>query len=262
MALTALEVNDTRVSDLSPLAGLKPDDDLVHPAEYHQGSGRVRGMKSLTNIGVGWGERDQFSPEEFWQKYDAGRFGQPVALAATASGGAITTFNDPAFKKWEKEVAALPAENKWMLSSKLQALNPGFDGNETHKIEDGVVTELTFISENVTDLSPVRALSGLNNLTCRGPAWDHHSQLSDLSPLYGMKLTTLNCADCQVTDLSPLKGIRLSSLDVRGTAVFDLSPLQGLPLMKLACCETSISDLSPLKGMHLEELNCRASRRV
>ena len=77
MALTALEINDTRVADLSPLEGLKLTTILFTPKAIAKGLDVIRQMKSLTNIGVGWGERDQFSPEEFWQKYDAGRFGRP-----------------------------------------------------------------------------------------------------------------------------------------------------------------------------------------
>ena len=36
-------------------------------------------------------------------------------------------------------------------------LNPGFDGKVTPMIENGVVTELQFVTDNVTDISPVRA---------------------------------------------------------------------------------------------------------
>jgi hypothetical protein len=36
--------------------------------------------------------------------------------------------------------------------------------------------------------------------------------VSDLSPLKGMKLTTLHCDGTKVTDLSPLKGMPLSEL--------------------------------------------------
>ena len=52
------------------------------------------------------------------------------------------------------------------LPSPVRELNPGFDGKVagydgkgTPKIENGVVTELSFLADNVTDISPVRALS-------------------------------------------------------------------------------------------------------
>ena len=54
------------------------------------------------------------------------------------------------------------------VAAKLKERNPGFDGKETHKVEGGVVTFLFFWADNVTDLSPVRALTGLQTLNCAG----------------------------------------------------------------------------------------------
>ncbi len=89
-----------------------------------------------------------------------------------------------------KDVAALFAEPQVKaVVKKLQELNPGFDGNEKHKIEKGVVTELQLYTKNVTDISPVRALQGLKVLTCGGGG----PKFSDLSPLKGMHLTALTC---------------------------------------------------------------------
>jgi len=50
------------------------------------------------------------------------------------------------------------------VAAKLKELNPGFDGKVMHKIENGVVTELGFVADNVTDIAPVRALEGLKTL--------------------------------------------------------------------------------------------------
>ena len=69
---------------------------------------------------------------------------------------------------------ALPAEQQIeAVSKKLMELNPGFDGKVAGsrgkalpKIEKGVVTELGFATDNVTDISPVRALVGLKQLDC------------------------------------------------------------------------------------------------
>jgi hypothetical protein len=110
---------------------------------------------------------------------------------------------------WLKKVATLPAkEQVEAVAKKLKELNPDFDGKVTHKIEDGVVTEFGFITDNVKDISPVKALTGLKALDCKGS--DHHKgKLADLSPLKDMRLTTLNCRFTQVSDLSPLKGLRL-----------------------------------------------------
>ena len=71
-------------------------------------------------------------------------------------------------------------------------LNPGFDGKVTGtdrkgppKIRSGVVTELAFSTDNVTDISPVRALLGLKELNCSGSrtaGGSSKGKLSDLSP--------------------------------------------------------------------------------
>ena len=61
----------------------------------------------------------------------------------------------------DEDVAALPAEKQVeAVAKKLQELNPGFEGRSrrTITIKSGVVTKLEFATDNVTDISPVRAL--------------------------------------------------------------------------------------------------------
>ena len=181
----------------------------------------------------------------------------------------ITTFSDPKFQQWMKDVATMPAEKQVdAVSEKLVELNPGFDGKVggydfkgMPKIESGVVTELWLASDNVTDISPIRALVGLKILWCGGGTSNKRSILSDLSPLRGMKLTKLTCRGTKVSDLSPLQGMPLSVLFCEGTWVSDLSPLQGMPLSILVCHNTSVSDLSPLQGCKsLQSLNVGRSK--
>ena len=54
---------------------------------------------------------------------------------------------------------------------------------------DGVVTELHFGADHVTDIAPLRALPGLTFLGCRGSNWGK-GQLADLLPLIGIDLDT------------------------------------------------------------------------
>jgi Leucine-rich repeat (LRR) protein len=183
---------------------------------------------------------------------------------------------------WVEQVAALPAaEQVQAVAAKLKELNPGFDGTVNSRIIENAVTELRFCTDNVTDISPVRALTKLRLLSCRGSAGGR-GRLSDLSPLKGMKLTCLNCGCNSVADLSPLEGMPLEELilwntrvarlealqknttliwlECNGTGVSDLSPLQGMPLKILSCRGTSVTDLSPLKGMPLNVLDCGATQ--
>jgi hypothetical protein len=117
---------------------------------------------------------------------------------------------------WLKSVAAMStAKQVDAVAKKLQDLNPDFDGKTDHKVHDGVVTELQFVTDHVTDISPVRALTGLRTLDCRGGGGYYgeiKGRLADLSPLQDMKLTTLICGGTQVVDLSPLKDMKLTWL--------------------------------------------------
>jgi WD40 repeat protein len=181
---------------------------------------------------------------------------------------------------WLKQVAALPAEKQVEeVAAKLKELNPGFDGKVTPSIENGVVTGLVFSTEDVTDISPVRALTRLQGLECSAGGAVGKLRLSDLSPLKelpltylhiggtgvsdlsqlkGMKLKRLICAYTPVSDLSPLKEMPLlESLNCDGCKVSNLSPLNGLKLTELACASTKVSDLSPLQGMPLTVLQCQ-----
>ncbi|MBI3863280.1 MAG: protein kinase [Planctomycetia bacterium] len=202
---------------------------------------------------------------------------KPADDKATAglANEVVETWRTPAFEKWMKGVAALPAgEQVTAVASKLKELNPGFDGKLTHAGGVWDVRDLKIVTDNISDISPVRALARLKTFTCTGsgPA---KGILADLSPLKGMPLASLSCVYSQVSDLSPLKGMPLTELEIwaspvsdwspltelpltsfncGGSPITDLSFLQGMPLTFLNCCQTRLSDLSPIRGMNLTEL--------
>jgi serine/threonine protein kinase len=160
-----------------------------------------------------------------------------------------------ALEAWTRDVAALPAERQpEAVAAKLQELNPGFDGQIQHKIDDGAVTELQFITDNLTDLAPLRALPGLKRLACPGSA-PGQGKLADLSPLQGLPLATLDCSATRVADLTPLRGMPLCFLGIAGTQVRDLAPLKDMPLLGLNCASTQVHDLAPLEGQELTLLD-------
>jgi hypothetical protein len=184
--------------------------------------------------------------------------GEKVALKAWFERkpvvAALSTANDDA---WFKEVAALPAEKQVeAVAVMLKERNPGFDGKVNPKIEGGTVTELRLAADEVTDLSPVRALPHLQVLACNGSSL-HKGKLADLSPLKGMGLTNLNFDETLAADLSPLKDMKLTSLSMFNTPVSDLSPLDGTDLTTLWCGGTRVFSLAPLKRMRrLTNFNC------
>jgi serine/threonine protein kinase len=176
---------------------------------------------------------------------------RPAVVASGPSHKAPTVDDS-----WLNEVATMPAVAQVKaVSRKLKELNHDFAEKVTHRIEGDVVTELHFFTDNVTDISPVRALKELKGLRCDGSG-PGKGRLSDLSPLRGLSLTWLNCNGTQVADLSPLQDMKLTVLEFDGTQVADLSPLKAMTLTYLRCGHTQVTDLSPLKGMPLKGLWC------
>jgi serine/threonine protein kinase len=155
---------------------------------------------------------------------------------------------------WERNVTSLTAaEQVKAVAARLKQLNPGFDGKVAPTIEDGVVTGLQFCTDEVDNIAPVRALTGLTSLDCRG-TYPRQGKLSDLAPLKGMSVSRLDCSYTQVSKLTGLEGMPLTRLYCHYTNVSDLAPLKGMALGDLGCASTSVSDLSPLKGMKLQRL--------
>ena len=178
-----------------------------------------------------------------------------------------------------KRLAALSAaEQVEEVRKELKKLNPDYDGTLKPTIENDAVIGMEFTTDHVADISPVRALTRLQRLALRG-SYFKKGLLTDLTPLKGMPLKSLDVGGNQVTDLTPLKGVPLEKLDMwQGFWGTDLTPLEGMPLKSLNCggggqkldltplagsrleflCvnHTKVSDLAPLKNVPLKELLC------
>jgi hypothetical protein len=163
---------------------------------------------------------------------------------------------------WEKSVAALPVDKQVeAVERRLRELNPEFRGKVEGPIRDGKVWRLSLLTDRVTDISPVRALKGLESLNCGGST-PRKGRLSDLTPLRGLRLVHLNCSQSQVSDLEPLRGMPLEYLHCQGTGVDSLSPLEGMQLVSLTMQGVPVTDLSPLRGMPLKWLDIFEVRAV
>jgi len=183
----------------------------------------------------------------------------PNTTIRRSQAGEQLAFRSPGFALWLNDVSSMPAKEQVdVVAKKLQELNPEFDGKVRYSIEEGVVEEFAVLTDDVTDLSPVRAFATLKELNCSGN-WQS-GILTDLSPLKGMPLALLKCSSTKVTDLTPIIGMQLTYLDIGATRVADLSPLMGMPLTKLFCRSTSVSDLSPLHEANLTELICNDTK--
>lgn len=259
--LQHLQISETRVSDLSPLQGMPleflncvaaPISDFSHlqgiPLKAlfcdfnpERDTNVLRSMKTLETI-------NGKPAAEFWKEVEEQKQGKKLG------------FQMLGFDQWIKDVQAMPAEEQVKaVSKKLVELNPKFDGKVTPDIVNGVVTYLRIVTHDVTDISPVRALAGLELLFCEGTQ-QSKGILADISPLKGMRLKAFSCVFTQVADLSPLAGMKLNYVMCSASQVANLSPLRGMPLIQLVCDVTPVSDLSPIQGMPLEELSCPATQ--
>src|SRR5262249_23172302 len=150
-------------------------------------------------------------------------------------------------EQWERTVTGLPAaEQVQAVVRRLKELNPAFDGTVTPTVENGVGTKLQFLTNEVDDISPVRALQSLEAVRCAG-ALPRKGKLPALTPLRGLRLKTLECTRTQVADLGPLREMPLTILLLYDTPVSDLSALEGLPLTVLTLQFTNVTSLAPLK---------------
>ena len=105
---------------------------------------------------------------------------------------------------------------------------------------------LEFSGSNVSDLSP---LAGLVNLQ-RIRSWGH--SIFDISPLAGLtRLERVDFCGGHISDLTPLAGLTgLKELYLASEEISDISPLARLTgLTRLSLTRNDISDISPLAGL-------------
>lgn len=222
------------IDDLSPLKRLPLKKLMLNSPEKH--TELLQSIKTLAIV-------NDKPIDEFWKSIAEGP--QRPKLG----------YELPGFDLWVKEVQAMPADKQIeAVAKKLVELNPGFDGKVSNggdknlpMTEQGVVRSLVFVTDNVTDISPVRSLAGLRILMCNGSR-NKAGQLSDLSPLKGMQLDNIGCYFNTVSDLSPLRGMQLKGLSIFFTKVSDLSPLEGMPLEYFDGSGLTVTNFESLKS--------------
>jgi Leucine-rich repeat (LRR) protein len=250
-ALKVVSLVDTSISDLSPLAN-KPVWDL------HCERTKVQDLSVLRTLPL-----KQLSCD-FDPKRDSAILLGIKTLETINGKPAVEVLKqanatNPAFEQWIKDTQKLPPEKQVeAVAAKLKELNPGFDGNLTPKIGNGTVWEVSFLTDHVTDISPVRGFKGLRNLYCNGSPGRLGTGtgiLTDLSPLQGLNLEIVSPHwNPNLRDLTPLRGMKLKQLNVGSTQVSDLTPIAGTSFDHLFCGWSRVTDLTPLKGSPLTTL--------
>lgn len=188
---------------------------------------------------------------------------------------------DPPQKEWLHFVSSLPgAARLEAISVELRRRNPKFDGEVRVDWLDQKIDRIlgiVVISDNVTDLMPVRALPELVSFAAPGQT-SRSGKLEDLTPLLGLRLESLrvgwtrvkdlrpiaglplrrlHCGGCRIEDLTPISEMPLEDLEIWANPIRDLTPLKGLKALKrLRLMYTLVTDLSPLSELPIEELSC------
>jgi formylglycine-generating enzyme required for sulfatase activity len=72
MPLLMLWIQNTGITDLTPLQGMPLEDIRLSPKNITRGLGILRDLKSLKTIGIEWNQ--VWPAAEFWQRYDKGEF--------------------------------------------------------------------------------------------------------------------------------------------------------------------------------------------
>jgi hypothetical protein len=72
MSLKLLWIDDTGITDLTPLQGMPLEDVRLTPKKITKGLDVLRDMKSLKTIGPDW--LQGWPAAKFWERYDKGEF--------------------------------------------------------------------------------------------------------------------------------------------------------------------------------------------
>lgn len=249
--------------------------DVVARGEARQGQVILHAPPGAYQVRL---SQQRFEPREFPILLTAGpvhraRFALTKAIAAPPAEPAPEPedpslwFHSREFDAWNRQLRRVPEEQQFQrIEQKLRELNPQMFGSlEVHRHPSH--TQLMLNSENIRDLSPLRALKDNPTLARAEELFLHKNtqsqgSLQDLSPLQGLKLRFLRLKDCQrIRDLSPLRDMPLEALDISNTHVEHLDPLATCRQLKtLSMALTRIQSLEPLQDLRLETLNLDESQ--
>ena len=138
------------------------------------------------------------------------------------------------------------------LHAALKSVNPDYTGKGAFSVRDGRVRTVYLRHCGISDLSPVRGMT-LRHLNCAD------NRIEDLTPLAEVRLQELLIGRNPVRDITPLRQTGIKQLNIPRTQVTDLSPLSGTSIDQLDIYWTPIADVSPLLDVPLVALCIRAT---
>lgn len=243
------ETRLVRIADDDPIFRVPFNFSNGAPPLWHHGGYHVLGIKHDNRWAV------IYHPGDVNDAWKTGHSGIDAGLAEKAFRFGINIVfyawrhapqprKDFVLEEWRTTPSVPPKLKEWLgsLAVKYKAA----------ALSDGTLSLVVNDGPKLVSLAPLADIP-LRSLTL------YRTPVSDLSPLSGMPLETLNIGTCGgITNLSPLKGMELKTLLLSGTGVADLSPLKGMPLRTLAVgASMKLTDLSALKGLSMDLLDLR-----
>ena len=232
MDLERLNLDRTRVADLSALKGMKLKRLSVASYRPIHDFSVLEGMP-LEFLQVGW------MPH---------RWNAPVCLIPDTLGFLkdLKTLKQLMFGIRDKgDLKAY--EQVLTVGAALRDANPKYEAGVFYRLQDGQITEVWMHDCGIADLSPLKGLKLTRLMAAANP-------IADLAPLTGMPLQHVRLWDAPATDLTALKGAPLVSLDLSGSKISDLTPVKAAPIEDLNLTGTKVTDYGQLKGMKLLKL--------
>lgn len=175
----------------------------------------------------------------------------PLALGASALAVAAPLVywptSEPTFRLDE---GLSPAEQVRAVYAELKRRNPRFPMVGKWRRQEGQVISLEIPAGDITDMSPVAALSYLGHLGCGCGT----GNLKSLKGLRSLRLTSLECVHQQINDLSPLVNMPLKRIEAGWNDIANLRPLASLPITELMINANPVSSLAPIAGLPLVTL--------
>jgi Leucine-rich repeat (LRR) protein len=246
--LTHLSFSQSKISDLSPLAGLVKLKSLDLLSTNISDLSPLAVLENLTNLNLSRTSVSDLSPLAVLENLTNLDLSRTSVSDLTALGGLENLTNlDLSQNEISdlKPLAGLVKVKKLNLSkNKISNLSP------LARLEN--LTNLDLSQNEIPDLKPLAGLASLEKLDLA------RNKISNLNPLAGLvKLTKLNLSKNEISDLTPLAGLlALNSIFLIENEISDLNPLGGLTnLEELYLSKNKISDLNPLKNLiNLSEL--------
>jgi serine/threonine protein kinase len=254
MRLHTLYLSRTPVVDLSPLRGMP----LVNLDIPRLSAGDMSPLADAP-LEVLWFEYCPWRDQELIRKPSLRIINRKLAQAFRQEAADQLV----RFEAWCQAVAKLPPpQQAEAVAAKLRELNPGFkggvgnffNGDLAYGWEENHIVRIEVSTEQISDLSPLRALPSLRVARIEVRNFlQGVGTLTSLWPLRGLPLTEVYVSgNVDLSDLTPLAGMRLERLSVVRTSVDNLRVVKDMPLTQLWCRYTSINDLSPLAGKEIK----------